>query len=107
LTRIRKKYRPITTFLSLSLHSEIAGRFRAQDLNFWLTSSKRPSLLALLQLYLQKYIMKGILFKVSTGQVIKVLSIFKFQRGRWAKITDFDAEKKLGLKIFMDSDFVQ
>ena len=39
-----------TTFLSLSLHSEIAGRFRAHDLNFWLTSSKRPSLLALLQL---------------------------------------------------------
>ena len=40
----------ITTFLSLSLHSEIAGRFRAHDLNFWLISSKRPSLLALLQL---------------------------------------------------------
>ena len=42
----------ITTFLSLSLHSEIAGRFRAHDLNFWLISSKRPSLLALLQLYI-------------------------------------------------------
>ena len=31
----------ITTFLSLSLHSEIAGRFRAHDLNFWLISSKK------------------------------------------------------------------
>ena len=61
------------------------------------------------------YIMKGIWFKISTEQVIKVWSvwkindwaIFKFQKGRWAKIRDFDAEKKLGLKMFMASDFVQ
>ena len=65
--------------------------------------------------YLQKYIMKGIWFKISTGQVIKGVvslkkndcAIFKFQKGRWSKIRDFDAEKKLRLKMFMASDFVQ
>ena len=33
-------------------------------------------------------------------------AIFKFQKGRWAKISDFDAEKTM-TKMFMASDFVQ
>ena len=48
-----------------------------------------------------KYDMKVIWVKISTGQVIKVwsvwkkigLAIFQFQKVRWTKIRDFNAEK--------------